>query len=298
MAPLSYYFAEAASSLRRSRASNVLAVATTALALFVLGAFLLVTTSLDRLMAGWSASAEMSVYLRDDVSDEQCAAIESMLNESGIVERRDFVSKNDAMKRFRSDFPDLAGAADGLAANPFPASYEIRLRPKRAGGGDVDRLARSIAPMPGVADVRYDRQWLERLARIVATIRWIGVGLASALAIGAGLTVAAVVRLAMFGRRDEVEIMALVGAPLAAIRGPFVLEGVLQGGIGALVALLCLRATYAVVRTRLVAGIPGLDGSVVRFLQPLAWLGIVFGGMIVGCIGAFVATRGRAGGVG
>ena len=292
MAPLSYFVREATISFRRGRASTVLAIATIAVALLVLGAFLLVTSSLDRLMAGWSESAEMSVYLRDDLSEEQRAAIELALGGDALVERREFVSKAEAAQRFRRDFPDLASAADGLAASPLPSSFELRLRAKGMAPAEVDRLARSMSQMAGVADVRYDRQWLDRLSRVVGALRWLGMALASALAIAAGLTVAAVVRLSMVGRQDEVEIMALVGAPFSAIRGPFVLEGVLEGGIGALVALAVLRAAYELVRWRLAGDIPGLDPSLIRFLSPFAMLEIVGGGVIVGCIGGFIATRG------
>ena len=88
--------------------------------------------------------------------------------------------------------------------------------------------------MPGVADVRYDRQWLNRLLSAIAIIRGVGLVLGAVLTIAAALTVANVVRLALYARRDELDIMQLVGAPQVYIRGPFVMEGVLQGGIGAL----------------------------------------------------------------
>lgn len=291
MASLSYFFGEATASLIRDRGSKLLAIATIALALFVLGAFLLVTSSLDRLTATWSATAEMSVYLRDDVSDEQRAAIETTVAGSNLVEQREFVSKVEAARRFRRDFPDLAGGADGVAVNPLPASFELRLRAAGIASPDLERLAQTMTQMPGVVDVRYDRQWLERLARLVTVLRWIGIALASALAVAAALTVTAVVRLGMFGRRDEVEIMALVGAPFSAIRGPFVIEGILQGGIGAAVALAVLRGVYELLRLRLVTDLPGLDTSLLQFLPLLPMVGIVAGGMIVGCLGGLVATR-------
>jgi len=292
MASSAYYVREAVTSLRRGGASNVLAVATIGLALFVFGAFLLVTSSLDRVMAGWSASAEMSVYLRDDASAEQREAIEATLGGNALVERRDFVSKADATRRFRRDFPDLAAAADSLAANPLPASYELRLRAKDiVAGSEVERLAQSMAQMAGVSDVRYDRQWLDRLARVAGALRLIGFALAAALAVAAGLTTASVVRLALMGRRDEVEIMTLVGAPLTAIRGPFILEGVLQGGLGATIALIGLRIAYQLVRVRLLADIPGLDAATIPFLSPAALIAIVGGGVAVGCVGGLIATR-------
>ncbi len=87
--------------------------------------------------------------------------------------------------------------------------------------------------MPGVADVRYDRQWLNRLLTVIRLIRGIGLALGTLLAVAAALTVANVVRLALYARRDELDIMQLVGAPPVYVRGPFVMEGVLQGGVGA-----------------------------------------------------------------
>ncbi len=291
MASLSYHFGEAMTSLRRDRGSKTFAIATIALALFVLGAFLVVTRSLDRLMSTWSAAAEMSVYLRDDASDEQRAAIEAAIAGSPIIERRELVSKDEAARRFRRDFPDLAPAAAGLATNPFPASFELRLRAQRVAASELRQLARTMTQMTGVADVRYDQQWLDRMARIVGVLRWIGIGLAGILAVAAGLTVAAVVRLGMFARRDEVEIMALVGAPLSAIRGPFIVEGVLQGGIGAVVALAALRGACELLRLRLASDLPGLDASLLQFVAWPAMFAIVGGGMMVGCIGAYVATR-------
>jgi cell division transport system permease protein len=234
----------------------------------------------------------MSVYLRDDATADQRAAIEAAIGGSQLVERRDFVSKAEAARRFRRDFPDLAAAADSLAANPLPASYELRLRAKDGvAASDVEQLARSVAQLAGVSDVRYDRQWLDRLARVVGTLRLVGFALAAALAIAAGLTAAAVVRLAMVGRRDEVEIMSLVGAPFGAIRGPFVVEGVMMGSIGAVIALVLLRVAYHVARARLVADIPGLDAGAIAFLSPPALAAIVGGGVVVGCVGGLIATR-------
>ncbi|MGE5361055.1 MAG: cell division protein FtsX, partial [Bacteroidales bacterium] len=190
MTRLQYFLREAVASLKRGGASNAIAVGTIALALFVLGAFLLVTASLDRLMAGWSSAAELSVYLKDDATEENRAAIETALADSRLVERREFVGQAEALQRFRHDFPDLAAAADGVGASAFPASIEARLRAGAMAGDAVTRLARSVARMTGVADVRFDRQWLDRLARLIAVVRGIGLALASALALAAAFTIA------------------------------------------------------------------------------------------------------------
>ena len=231
---LRYSFEEAIASLWRGRRSSFLSVATIAAALVVLGALLLVSWNVQRLLDQWAAAAEMSVYVRDDVTPEARAAVEQMLRESELVGDHEFVSKTEALSRFRRDFADLAGVTERVTANPFPASFEVRLDPDVGDAAAVERLASVLQGASGVEEVRYDQTWLERMTSAVGLLRGVGLMVVLVLVAAAALTVANVVRLACFARRDEIEIMQLVGAPLTYVRGPFVLEGVLHGGIGAL----------------------------------------------------------------
>ena len=163
MRALRYAFDEAIASLWRGRQSGLLSTATIALALFVLGGFLLVTSNLERLGDEWSAAAELSVYLKDDATPPERTAIEALLAPGPVVASREYVSKSDALARFKSTFPDLATAVDGLGENPLPASYEVRLATGAAARDGLDALGARLRQLPGVADVRYDRQWLDRL---------------------------------------------------------------------------------------------------------------------------------------
>jgi cell division transport system permease protein len=196
-------------------------------------------------------------------------------------------------------FPEFAQAALTLGGQVLPASFEVRLKPG-TDGPPVAPLVDALRRMPGVTDVRYDREWVARLQAIVRTVRAVGAGLALVLVLAAALTVASVVRLALHARRDEIEIMHLVGAPLTYIRGPFVMEGVLQGGLGALVALGLLVLLYATARVRLDAAavtMPGLGAAAPSFL-PAPWIAaLVAGGMAVGCLGGLVAARSARGGI-
>jgi len=289
---LQYSLDEALASLWRGRHSGLLSTATIALALFVLGAFLLVTTNLDRLGAEWSRSAELSVYLTDDVTPDQRRAIEGALAPGDLIASREYVSKSDALSRFKQTFGDLASTLDGLGDNPLPASIEVRLRPDAAASASVDALSTRLRVMPGVADVRYDRQWLNRLLTVVGVIRGVGVALAAILTFAAALTVANVVRLGLYTRRDELEIMQLVGAPQAYIRGPFVMEGVLQGGLGALVALILLGVLFFALRARYLTELAStLSLTSLQFLPVGLCFLVVLGGMAVGCLGGLIAAR-------
>jgi cell division transport system permease protein len=293
MRALKYFLNEATESLLRSWRSAGLAILTIAAGLFVLGFFLMVNSNLEQVVGRWSQSAEMSVFVKDDVSKEQLQAIDALVVQSGLAGERTFVSKADAVARFRQDFPDLAGATERLERNPFPASVEIRLAPgARDAAKSVDDLAERVGSLPGVADVRYDRRWLSRLASAVQFLRTAGLVIVALLALAAALTVANVVRLAAYARRDEIEIMQLVGAPFAFIRGPFVAEGILQGGVGALVALVSLWTVFLLGKAWYgQLAIEGLGLTSPVFLPLGAMLALLAGGMLLGCVGGLIVAR-------
>jgi len=226
------------------------------------------------------------------VSLDQRRAIEGALAPGDLIASREYVSKSDALSRFKQTFGDLASTIDGLGDNPLPASIEVRLRPDAGASASVDALSTRVRGMPGVADVRYDRQWLNRLLAAVGVIRGVGVALAAILTFAAALTVANVVRLGLYTRRDELEIMQLVGAPQAYIRGPFVMEGVLQGGLGAVVALILLGVLFFALRARYLTPLASvLSLSSLNFLPVGLCFLVVLGGMAVGCVGGLVAAR-------
>jgi cell division transport system permease protein len=196
------------------------------------------------------------------------------------------------LTRFRREFGELASLTNGFDDNPFPASVEVRVRSDADADARADELVRRLAAAPGVADVRYDREWLARIASGLATIRAAGLALATLMAIAAGVTVATVVRLGLYARREELEIMELVGAPLTFIRGPFIAEGLLQGGLGAVLALALLGLIYAVVIAWWGSDLNALfDGGAFGFLPPRFLAYLVAGGMAVGSAGGFAASR-------
>jgi cell division transport system permease protein len=292
MRAFDYALRQGWASLWRSRGSTAFAVVAIALAMMVLGTLLMVTWNAERVLDRWTSAAEFSVYLRDDATSEQRGTIESLIDDSGAAAGREYVSKADALQRFRQEFIELAALATSFEDNPFPASVEVRIRSDAETDGRADELVKRLASLPGVADVRYDRQWLERLGNGLETVRAAGLVLVGLMVIAAAVTVATVVRLGLYARRAEIEIMELVGSPLAFLRGPFVAEGVLQGGIGAVLALVVLGAAYAAVQGLWGADIRGLlDGGGFEFLPARMGTLIVVGGMAVGGAGGFVASR-------
>ena len=291
MRTLSFFVTEAIASLIRSWRSTLLATATIVAATFVLGAIAVMTANAGRALARWSSVAELSVYLADDITLADRRAIEDVLADDDAVARATYVSRGRALERFTEDFPDLAELAQGLGGAPLPASFEVRL----ATGADeaaVEGLLSDVTRLAGVDDVRYERDLVERLATVALVARSIGLALAAVLIIAAALTVMSVVRLGYLARRDEVRILYLLGAPRSSIKGPFVVEGMIEAGVGTSIALALLAVVFAVVDRQYgdaLAGSAGLAG--VAFLPLGVSAGIICGGTIIGGLAGWFAAR-------
>lgn len=292
MRALDYALRQAWVSLWRARGSTAVATVAIALALVVLGSLLLVTWNAQRVLGRLASAAEFSVYLRDDASSEERGAVEAAIERSGVASRIEYISKQQALARFRTEFADLDPVAASLGDNPFPASLEVQVRPAAEQEAGVEPLVNQVLGMPGVEDVRYDREWLVRVSGLLRTAALAGLALALLMAVAAGVTVAAVVRLGLLARADEIEIMELVGAPLVFIRGPFVAEGLLQGGLGALLALLALYLGFLALQGWWGSSLSAMFGSTsIEFLPIRMCLYVLLGGMVVGSLGGFAGSR-------
>ena len=291
MSAIAYAFSEALVSLRHSGRSAAMSIGTIAIAFLALGGFLLLSANLQSFVERWASSAELSVYLRDDVDDGSRRALLDELSGNAAVAGVEYVSKDVALERFRREFPELADVAQS-ADNPFPPSIEVRLHTDPASTGAADAMAVALAERHGVVDVRYDRQWLTRLMAIITSIRLAGVTAAAVLVLGAAFTGAAVVRLSLQARREELDIMQLVGAPFAFIRGPSIAEGTILGGVGALLSIVILWVLFAATREQLAAALAewGSVGAL-RFLAFSEAALLVVSGLLVGGVAGLVASR-------
>jgi cell division transport system permease protein len=292
MTVVGYALEEAWASLRRSGRSALVSIGTIAIAFLTLGGFLLVSVNVQDVLDRWLEAAEMSIYLQDTASEGDRVALEQFLKGHSAVAAVEYVPRERALERFRADFPELRDVTQGVGENPFPSAIEVRLRTGAGNESSADQLSREVTGKPGVGDVRYDRGWLTRLMGMVTTARLAAGLVAAILMLGAAFTVAAVVRLSLYARRDELEITQLVGAPFSYIRGPSVVEGLLLGGIGALVALVAIAILYSTVAGWAGDDLAGLMGTgQLRFLGAGEIAIMLLGGIGVGAAAGTVASR-------
>jgi cell division transport system permease protein len=285
---LGYFFAEAFTSLWRSRLINALSVGTIAVSLFVLGAFLAVAGTLSEVVTRWTQKVQVIFYVEDGVEDHIRRSLEDQLREDPAVQSLAYVSRAEALARFRSLFQDLRSLPDDLGENPFPASVEVTLRPGHHSREEVERLVRAYEKAPAVQEVQYDLLWIQRLATAVRLVRGLGAFLGGILVLASVFTISNVIRLTVYARQDELDIMRLVGATQAYVKGPFMVEGMVLGGLGGLVALGLLWTALGVTQRDVLAASDLFGRAPLALSAPLAVL-LVVGGMAVGIVGSLVS---------
>jgi len=287
---LGYFFQEALTSLWRSRFMNALSVGTIAVSLFVLGAFLAVAGSLNDIVTRWTQKVQVVFYLEDGIEDRVRESLENRLKDDPAVEGLSPVSRQEALERFRALFRDLRSLPEDLGENPFPASLEVALKPDRQSPPEVERLVHAFEKAPGVREVQYDLLWIERLATGVRLVRGAGAFLGGILVLAGVFTISNVIRLTVYAREDELDIMRLVGATQAYVKGPFVAEGMIQGGLGGLFAVALLGGAARLLRQDLLAASDLLGRAPLAIPLELG-LVLVLGGMAVGIVGSLVSLR-------
>jgi cell division transport system permease protein len=284
---LVYFFEEALTSLWRSRLVNAVSVGTIAASLFVLGSFLTVASRMGDVVTRWTEKVQVIVYLDADVEDRARASLENRLREDEAVDSLALVTREQALARFREMFRDLSTLPEDLGENPFPASLEVNLRATHQSAAQVERLAKAFQGVPGVREIQYDLLWIERLATGVRLVRGLGAFLGGILVLAGVFTISNVIRLTIYAREDELDIMRLVGATRAYVKGPFVVEGMVQGGLGGLVAAGLLWAALLWLSRSLASS--DLLGHAAFALSPGIPVLLVLGGMLVGVAGSLLS---------
>jgi cell division transport system permease protein len=292
-AALGFAMRRGALGVRRRTGATVWAALAVAAALFALGATRLIDRNVGSLTRAWPGGVDMVVYLDDAVADDRARALADALAALPAVERVDYVPPSAALEHLRGALDEQAALLDGAEPGLVPASLEVALV---AGVKDVVATHPIIARLratPGVEDVEFVGDWVERAGALSAGLRRggaVAVGLAGLLAV---ILIASAVRLAVAGRRREARVLDLLGATAAFQRGPAVVHGLVTGLVGAGLACLALALGYREVVAPIGAALGvALGGGELGFLAAgdLARLALAGGGL--GALGGYLAGAG------
>lgn len=228
------FFGEAFRSLVGNLSTTVAATMTVLIGMFLLGLFI----ALGSWVVSWTDQVKkevlVKVFFETDAKEKQLNAVRARLDAMPEVARIVYVSPDDALDRMRKQFPELT---QNLASNPLPPAFEVT--PKRA--EDVETIASRLEPPPvGVDKVDYAKKKTDRILKVAGIIELVFLIAAVILLAASIILIANTIRLSIFSRRREIEVMKLVGATNWFVRGPFMLEGLICGFVGSLIAVLLL----------------------------------------------------------
>lgn len=285
---LEYFVKEAAISLKRNNLMSFASITTVAISLLILGLFLIMVMNLNNMAAHLESQVQINVYLEDNLSEAERYEIGNNIKKIKGVEEITFVTKDEAIERFRERLGEQKYLLDALDdANPLPYSYEVKLTlPEQ-----VKSAAAEIAEYPGVKTAKFGQEAIEQLFKLTHMIRVFGVVLILFLVFATLFIISNTIRLTVFARRKEIGIMKYVGATDWFIRWPFIMEGMALGFGGALIATLVLRTSYSAITNQIYQSFMFLPLiPQYPFLTNLTILLIVLG-MIIGALGSAISLK-------
>jgi cell division transport system permease protein len=245
-----YFLKQALQNIRDNLAVHILGLGTMVSSLLIFGIFMLLYSNVANWIQGWGNSLTFSVYLNDDISDYKRDKVDSFLRQLPGKKSLVYISKNDAMADLKKTLGSDGALLSRLSGNPLPASYEVFF--DRAPKNDLnpEEIKTALSRLEGVAEVQCSEEWLGNFRRILDMVRTIFFVMGGLLCICVVFIVTNTIKLTIIYRKSEIEILKLVGATDGFIKGPFLLEGIVQGILAGALTLLLLYSGYLFFATK------------------------------------------------
>jgi cell division transport system permease protein len=276
---------EALLSFRRAPLLSVLSVTTIAFSLFTVGLFGLVAVNLREALRGIEERVEIVAYIFRGTPAETIAIATQDITAFPEVSDVSYVSEEEALRQARAELVEFRDAYRDLQVNPLPASIEVRMKDGHRDAVTVGRVAQRLRGFGFIDDVRFGREWVQKLDHLRNLTGLVGIVIGLAFAAVAVVIIGVTIRLTILQRAREISIMRLVGATNWFIRGPFLLEGALKGLLGGLLSLLLCYAGYLLFRDNSGGTLSGLI-----FFQPVQMVLIIVFGVLLGLGGSLVSV--------
>ena len=290
MTSLRYLLREAVDNIKSNRTTTFVALATTTFTMLGMGVFLLLYLNVQEALGSLREEIKVIVYLRDTVSPQAVSRVRAEIDQDPAVAGIEYVSREQALATFRAQFPSEERLLSGLGDNPFPASLVVKVSPAYRSSEQVRELVQKLSALSETEEVLYSQDWIENLAVALRYLKALGLGVGMVLAASMVTILANTIRLTLHARRDEIEIMHLIGATTAFIKTPFVLEGALLGGAGALCSLFLLRTLFGLTEAQLaLRGTFWGIGRGLVFLPDRVTVAFLLLGIMLGCLGSVVS---------
>jgi len=275
--------------MRNNRLVHLIGVSTITISILLLGAFVLLYVNVYGWVEAQGGSMGMSIYLKDGITQNQLHEVREFINGRSEVRRYYYVSKEKALQELKEALGDQSRILSALSTNPLPASFEVEIITGVDSTKGLEHLAQELKALQGVQEVQYTEAWLERVRDGLHMVRAIGFVVGGLLALGALFIVTNTIKLTIYSRKEEIEIMKLVGATDWFVKAPFILEGMIQGVLSAVAAMGMLYLGFLIFSAKRV---PLLSFATLKLnFMPWSYVASIIGlSLVVGAIGSFIAV--------
>jgi cell division transport system permease protein len=286
-----YFFRQAWQNLKENLWLNAITTGTITLSLLILGFFLVVFFNAKGLAEEWGSQIRITAYLTSAVNRQEIEFLLKKIRSWNAVQEVHYRSPEEALRILEEKLHEQKGLLKGLPRNPLPASLEIRLKPAYQNSLAVQGLADQLREEPEIEELQYGAEWVERFSAFMVVLKVVALGLGGMLLVTTIFVVANTIRLNIFARREEIEIMRWVGATGSFIRAPYYIEGLLQGSSGACLALGILFLLYRLFLRVIYEPVQSLLGNFpIQFLTLEQTAAMILGGVVLGLLGSQVSV--------
>jgi len=284
------FFKRAIDDIFQNRFLNFVTIITISLAILIASAFILFFVNTNEIINSWKRDLRILAYLKTGTHNADLTNLERTIQSLAGVQTLRFISKQEALDRLKTQMKHQSSLFENLSENPLPDSFEIRMTASTGSWQKIESLAAQIESLALIEEVEYGRRWIGRFVRIISLFRLAGYAMGALFFMATVFIVANTIRLVIYSRREEVEIMRLVGATDSFIKMPFYIEGLIQGGLGAFIGLAMLYVSFIFISSNIVQGFsPGLFR--LQFLSSTTIGGILLGSMLVGWLGCYISLK-------
>lgn len=289
---VSYFLGRALANIRQNIFVNAVTIGTITLALLIVSLFLLLFVNLENAAEIWSEKVQVTVYFDKDITPQEQDSLKQKITGLPGTAKVTWVGRDEALRRFKGRLKGQETLLDGIRTDVLPASFEISLKKSSRSTEAVERYVSRLKAIQGVGEIQYGEEWVRRFNTFLNFMRIVGALVGGFLILAVIFIVSNTIQLTVYARRDELEIMSLVGATRLFIKMPFLVEGVLQGVSGGLLALLLLISLHFLFlhnAGNFLTFNPATAG--LSFLPVEYSVGVLVAGVLLGFVGSLAALR-------
>ena len=277
------------SNILKNKQTFFLSVATITISIFILGLFLMLFSNLNGFLSKLDDQVQLIVYLNDSITSSERAVLEDIISKSPFVKSTTKVSKKIAWEEFQSNMSENLKPLLDIKFNPLPASYKIQFHEADSRLDHIRELSERLKAKKGIESVEYGQEWIAKFEKFMFFSRLFLFAMGGLLCFGLILIISNTIRLSIYSRQDEIELMLLIGATPSFVKVPFLLEGMLQGFTGSILSLFLIRGINLYLKDEFQLAIESMSAEFKFTTEPYLF-GLVGLSLLVGLLASYIST--------